>query len=408
MDEDNGPRMDVSVCSGLSEEEPDCLEDLTPEMNREWMLAERGAPSCSVVDGVTEEFFDFEDVLGTGMDMVLLAKEKLSGRMVAVKRISCERNVEVEILRRVNHPSIVRAEKVFKSLDKANLDIVMEFVPGGDLFEYLSRGSRRISEQRARAVVSQISSALAYLHERGIVHFDVKLENVLVEESGTELKVHLCDFGISEFLPMRKRRSTISRDGDSQRDFEYCSWRTVDAKKRSVLGTRGYIAPELVGETSRNSKVGTPVDMYSLGVMIVVMLSGKFPSDESLSNGRLFEDPFWEDIRPDAKHLISSLLAKNPLTRATASDVLKHKWLSDPRPAEEDVLAPRLRSLCIPMRSSLSSNDIVGSFEHKRRSSPICKRSGLEAQIDLWHPTSTNTLSTIFKRKLTDCDLVSQ
>ncbi|KAJ8904520.1 hypothetical protein NDN08_001038 [Rhodosorus marinus] len=400
--------MDVSICSGLSEEELELWEDLPPEMNREWMLAEQGAQSCCVVDGVTEEFFDFEDVLGTGMDMVLLAKEKLSGRMVAVKRISCERNVEVEILRRVNHPSIVKAESVIKSSDNANLDIVMEFVSGGDLFEYLSRGSRRISEQRTRAVVSQVSSALAYLHERGIVHFDVKLENVLVKESARELKVHLCDFGISEFLPMRKGRSTSSRDDLSQGDFGYCSWRTIDAKKRSVLGTRGYIAPELVGEIGRNPKVGTPVDMYSLGVMIVVMLSGKFPSDEDLSNGRLFDDPFWADISPEAKHLVSSLLTKNPLTRATASDVLEHKWLSGPRPAEEDVLAPRLRSLCIPMRNSLSSDDIVGSFEHKRRSSPICKRSGLEAQIDLWHPTSTSTLSTVFKRKLTDCDLVSQ
>jgi len=184
--------------------------------------------------------------------MVQKAKHKLTGEMRAIKRLTKEKmsvsarirlNYEIDILKNLDHPNILRLYEVFE--DKKYIYLVTEFCQGGELFdEIIARG--KFSERDAAHVIKQLLSAIAYCHTRKICHRDLKPENILIDNKET-LSIKLIDFGTSQ-------------------KFE------DEEKMELVLGTAYYIAPEVL-----KGEYDEKCDVWSIGVILYILLSGEPP-----------------------------------------------------------------------------------------------------------------------------------
>lgn len=149
-------------------------------------------------------------------------------------------------------------------------------------------------------------SGLQYMHSKGVVHCDIKPENVLLESRKFPLHAGIGDFGVSEFL---------GADGY--------------AESQRLLGTMRYMAPEQV----RVGRCGPPIDMWACGVVLYEMLSGTLPfdgttvlhaSDAILTGDYSFPSEKWSSVSDGAKDLIRNLLRADPVQRLSAQEVLKY------------------------------------------------------------------------------------
>mmetsp|Transcript_7946 Transcript_7946/g.9944 ORF Transcript_7946/g.9944 Transcript_7946/m.9944 type:complete len:379 (-) Transcript_7946:661-1797(-) len=235
-------------------------------------------------------------------------------KLQAQERIDLLR--EVGLLRKMNHPNIIRLFSMFE--DKANhmYFIVTELVEGGELFDRIVH-KEFYKEVDARNTAEVVLDALNYLHERNIVHRDLKPENLLLKSEASDHECKLADFGFA-----------IECQGEDQ---------------TAQLGTPGYVAPEIL----KSERYGTPVDMWSCGVIIFVILGGypPFPQPEMI-DGRInhdetldkikkgefeFDPTWWKEVSDDAKDLIKKLLCLDTKKRLTAKQALRHPWfLKDP------------------------------------------------------------------------------
>ncbi len=177
------------------------------------------------------------------MAIKILNKSKLSAEeLMLAKR-------EIEILKLCQHPNIIRLLDVFENPD--HLYIVLELLHGGDLYEYLNKRHFNILEHRARNIVHALATALYYIHSYGIVHRDIKLDNVLMVDESDDSEVKLVDFGLSKIIG----------------PGEYC---------HDPFGTYGYAAPEVLEQKPYDSAV----DIWSLGVVLYALLAGATPFDD--------------------------------------------------------------------------------------------------------------------------------
>lgn len=213
---------------------------------------------------------------------------------------------EVKILKRLNHPNIVKLKEEFDQPKK--LYLILELVQDGDLFDAISNVTK-FSEVHVATMIHNLSSALTYLHKQGIVHRDIKPENLLisVQEDGSQ-SVKLADFGLAVEL------------GDSP--------------LYSVCGTAFYVSPEMLNETGYDFKV----DVWSTGVICFILLCGypPFTSENENNQDELFDailagdfqfaPPYWNSISHQAKNLIRCMLTVDPEIRYTAEQVFEHPW----------------------------------------------------------------------------------
>lgn len=151
------------------------------------------------------EFYGYVELIGKGaFGKVTLGIHKLTGRFVAIKAIdktymqdSYSRQKvyqEVYILSKIRHPNVIRLYEVFESTK--HLLMVMEYAGGGDLLK-LVKQHKRLNEMQAKHFFKQIVYGLAQTHCRSVVHRDIKLDNVLVDDDG---KIKICDFGVSRIM----------------------------------------------------------------------------------------------------------------------------------------------------------------------------------------------------------------
>ncbi|XP_054881494.1 NUAK family SNF1-like kinase 2 [Poeciliopsis prolifica] len=252
--------------------------------------------------------YEFLESLGKGTyGKVKKAKER-SGRLVAVKSIRKEKikdeqdlvhiRREIEIMSSLCHPHIITIYEVFENKDK--IVIVMEYASQGDLYDYIC-DKKNLSEHEARHFFRQIVSAVHYCHQNGIVHRDLKLENILLDGNGN---VKIADFGLSNLY---------------HRD-EYL---------QTFCGSPLYASPEIVnGRPYR----GPEVDTWSLGVLLYTLVHGTMPFDglnhkilvQQISTGN-----YRKPSKPsDACGLIRWMLMVNPERRATIEEVAGHWWLN--------------------------------------------------------------------------------
>nr|CAH8822163.1 unnamed protein product [Trichobilharzia regenti] len=239
---------------------------------------------------------------------VKLAQHVSTGREVAVKVIDkTQLNQaslkklfrEVNIMKMLNHPNIVRLYEVIES--ERHVYLVMEYAENGEVFDHLvSHG--RMKEREARAAFRQIVSAVEYCHQKKIVHRDLKAENLLFDGF---FNVKLADFGFSNLFDGSKKLDT------------FC-------------GSPPYAAPELFQGRKYD---GPEVDVWSLGVILYTLVSGSLPFDaqhlkdlqERVLRGK-YRVPFY--MSTDCEALLRKLLVLNPSKRVTLRNVMSDKWLN--------------------------------------------------------------------------------
>ncbi|MCB5223803.1 MAG: serine/threonine-protein kinase [Candidatus Cloacimonadaceae bacterium] len=253
------------------------------------------------------------DHLGEGgMGKVFLAEEELLARKVAIKMLNPsithqeqfrQRFIEeARIQAKMKHPNIVSLLSFFNEED--GYFMVMEFAPGKTLRE-LIRNTGPVPEQRTRVIFRQILSALEYAHEQGVVHRDIKPSNIMIDEND-ELKV--LDFGVARLLEDPHLTQTGSR-----------------------VGTVFYMSPEQV-ETPR--EVDSRSDIYSAGVLLFELLTGRLPFDTEAESNFQIEKAIVEQALPNPRDfypfmsdlivkLMHALTAKDPALRPSASEAIK-------------------------------------------------------------------------------------
>ncbi|KAF6752697.1 CAMK/CAMKL/Kin1 protein kinase [Ephemerocybe angulata] len=188
--------------------------------------------------------------------------------------------------------------------------MVFEYVNGGQMLDYIiSHG--RLRERVSRKFARQIGSALEYCHMNNVVHRDLKIENILISQTGN---IKIIDFGLSNLYDPIGHLST------------FC-------------GSLYFAAPELL-----NAKVytGPEVDVWSFGVVLYVLVCGKVPFDDQsmpalhakIKRG-LVEYPVW--LSTECKHLLSRMLVTNPAARATLQEVMNHPWMTRGFPGPPDI-----------------------------------------------------------------------
>jgi len=278
--------------------------------------------------------------LGSGYNSkVKLGYNPLDNQYVAVKIIKHSHpclniktlHKEIEILQALSHPNIVNLIEFHESADyiKKNgqtykaVAIIMELVPGGELFEYVA-DSGRFSEQVARTYFKVLIETLEYCYGQGIVHRDLKPENLLFDAS---FNLKVADFGFATLL--------AGKDNSGQ--------------LHTILGTESYMAPEI---HLRKPYSGTSVDLFAAGIILFIMISGSPPfaraDPKSDPHYKLIcankYDIFWkahERNKPkqpgqenfyslEFRDFINGMLALEPSARPTIEQIKEHPWFKGP------------------------------------------------------------------------------
>ncbi|KAK5133643.1 hypothetical protein LTR08_007497 [Meristemomyces frigidus] len=217
---------------------------------------------------------------------------------------------EIHHHRQFVHPHIARLYEVI--VTETLVWLALEYCPGDELYTYLlQRG--RMEPAQVQKIFTQLVGAVRYVHAKGCVHRDLKLENILLDKHDD---VKLCDFGFTR---------------------EYAG---STSYLQTWCGTVCYSAPEML----RGEKyAGEKVDVWSLGVILYALLCGELPYDEdddAATKARILkEDPAYPEHIPEpAKELIKRLLSKRPLLRPSLADILKDPWLAEYAPQQQEIL----------------------------------------------------------------------
>ncbi|XP_056380714.1 NUAK family SNF1-like kinase 1 [Hyla sarda] len=234
--------------------------------------------------------------------------DKSTGMMVAVKSIQKDKITdeldrvhlqrEIEITALLKHQHIIQVFEVFESTDK--IIIVMEYGSNGELYDFINN-KHQLPESDARRFFRQIVSAVHYCHKNGIVHRDIKLENILLDEN---LNVKLADFGLSNLYHKNQVLET------------YC-------------GSPLYASPEIVKGLPYQ---GPEVDCWALGVLLYALIYGSMPFDNS--NYKTLAEQIGSGLYRQPPHLsgacglIDWMLTVNPARRATIEDIANHWWVN--------------------------------------------------------------------------------
>ena len=259
--------------------------------------------------------YELQRVLGKGSEgYVRVAVHRQTGERKAIKIFEKTKQInlehlenEIASLRKLNHPNIVKLEEVIEN--ESQLYFVMELCSGGSLAEHVAIAPFSIPV--TRGFFKQILSGLKYCHDCGIVHRDLKLENILLDNDGINLKI--CDFGHSTVIIT---------------DWDYV--------QSAIVGSLYQIAPEQLQDHCYRGK---KADVWSVGVMLVRMLTGQYPfyskdpeETVNLIKNAVYQLP--ETIPPDIQELISNILVINPQQRYSLEQVIESSFV------KSDVVLP--------------------------------------------------------------------
>ncbi|KAI0839314.1 kinase-like protein [Hypoxylon sp. FL0890] len=248
---------------------------------------------------------------------------------------------EVAILRGISHPNIVRLHEMSET--ERHIGIVLEYASGGELFDYILN-HRYLKDGPARRLFAQLISGVGYLHKKGIVHRDLKLENLLLDRNRN---IIITDFGFANTFDPTDELTEEEELNLSDREFvkragldktKPNGMRRGDLMQTSC-GSPCYAAPELV--VSDSLYTGRKVDVWSCGVILYAMLAGYLPFDDDPANPEgdninllykyIVNTPltFPEYVTPHARDLLRRILVPSPRKRADLFEVARHSWLSE-------------------------------------------------------------------------------
>ncbi|XP_056620056.1 5'-AMP-activated protein kinase catalytic subunit alpha-2 [Triplophysa dalaica] len=248
------------------------------------------------------------DTLGVGtFGKVKIGVHQLTGHKVAVKILNRQKirsldvvgkiKREIQNLKLFRHPHIIKLYQVIST--PTDFFMVMEYVSGGELFDYICKHGR-VEDTEARRLFQQIISGVDYCHRHMVVHRDLKPENVLLDGN---INTKIADFGLSNMMS----------------DGEFL---------RTSCGSPNYAAPEVI---SGRLYAGPEVDIWSCGVILYALLCGTLPFDDEhvptlfkKIRGGVFYMP--EYLNRSVANLLMLMLQVDPLKRATIKDIREHEW----------------------------------------------------------------------------------
>ncbi|KAF5281309.1 hypothetical protein FQR65_LT14770 [Abscondita terminalis] len=260
-------------------------------------------------------YYKLEKTIGKGnFAVVKLATHVVTRTKVAIKIIDKtaldEENLtkifrETAILKKLRHPHITRLYELMET--KQAIYLVTEYASKGEIFDHLvAKG--RMPELEAKRIFNQIVSAVNYCHSQGVVHRDLKAENLLLDHN---MNIKLADFGFSNQFTEGGLLST------------WC-------------GSPPYAAPELFLGLKYD---GPKADIWSLGVVLYVLVCGSLPFDgttlQALQNVVIsgkFRIPYF--MSQDCEYLIRHMLVVDPEKRLTMAQIARHRWLADVPPID--------------------------------------------------------------------------
>ncbi|KAM9310972.1 death-associated protein kinase 2 [Gastrophryne carolinensis] len=314
-----------------------------------------------------EDLYLVLDELGSGQfAIVKKCREKKTGTEYAAKFIKKRQSAasrrgvtreeierEVNILHYIQHPNIITLQDVYEN--KTDVVLILELVSGGELFDFLAQ-KESLSEEEATRFIKQILEGVNYLHSRKIAHFDLKPENImLLDKTTAEPHIKLIDFGLAHKI----------EDG---------------VEFKNIFGTPEFVAPEIINY----EPLGLAADMWSIGVITYILLSGASPflgenKQETLSNitavNYEFDEEFFSHTSDLAKDFIRKLLVKDTRKRLTIQEALFHPWITNlqsreknrihdtKRTAMRKLKAKRLREYTMKSHSSMPPNNTYINFE---------------------------------------------
>jgi serine/threonine protein kinase len=269
------------------------------ELQREWKEKLKKAMGYANVF----DFYECGQTLGKGQfGLVRLATHKRTKAQVAIKVVKKAnmKNIEVyqmrreiEVLKMCQHKSIIKLVDVFENSDYYY--VVLEYLAGKDMFEYIQKRNFSLPEERVKQLMFQLMQAVKYLNAFGIVHRDLKLENVMMSDATDRARPIIVDFGLAKII------------GPNQTATE-------------PFGTLGYAAPEVL----KKSPYSFSCDVWSLGCIAYALLSGSLPFDHdsqketirmTMENPLVFDLSCWKKISDECKMLLTEMLVKNPANR---------------------------------------------------------------------------------------------
>uniref|UniRef100_S4RZZ8 Myosin light chain kinase, smooth muscle n=1 Tax=Petromyzon marinus TaxID=7757 RepID=S4RZZ8_PETMA len=258
------------------------------------------------------DLYDVKERLGTGrFGQVFKLVEKKSGKTFAGKFIKAltakdkeSIHQEIALMNSLHHPKLVQCVDAFES--KTDIIMVLELISGGELFERIIDEDFELTERECIKYMRQIVEGVQFMHRQGIVHLDLKPENIMcLNQTGNRIKI--IDFGLARKLENVKNLKVM-------------------------FGTPEFVAPEVINY----EPIGYATDMWSVGVICYILVSGLSPlmgdnDNETLANVTSatwdFDDEAFDEISEDSKDFISHLLQKNMKERLTCTQCVEHPWL---------------------------------------------------------------------------------
>lgn len=256
--------------------------------------------------------YDVQSELGRGkFGTVYHCKDKKNGLRLAAKVVNTTKKEdrraverEVEIMRRLQHPRLIQ---LYDAIDTGQqIYVILELIEGGELFERVIDDDFFLTERSCAVFMRQICEGIEFVHSQNILHLDMKPENILcLTKEGNRIKI--IDFGLARQFDPKK-------------------------KLQVLFGTPEFVAPEVVNF----DQIGYGTDMWSIGVICYVLLSGLSPfmgdtDVETMANVTIakydFDHDAFAEISEDAKDFIRRLLIKDKEKRLTATQCQKHPWL---------------------------------------------------------------------------------
>jgi hypothetical protein len=300
-----------------------CFQIVFPSKHRNYYTSTKQIAEDFVINlkkGIGyQNFFDFYEMLddiGEGkFGLVKLGLHKSTQERVAIKIIkksSMKDNdaelvrTEIDIMKLCHHPNVVRLLDHFENAEY--IFIVMEYLSGGSLKDYFAKNRFNFSEKRAAEVMFQIGLGIRYLHQYGVVHRDLKPDNIMMTEKDDMSQIKIMDFGLSKIMGPKE---TVA-DG---------------------FGTLSFVAPEVLVRTPYNKEI----DIWSIGVILYYMLTGCLPFDDESDNEEViakmivfeelkFPKSIWSNRSPKVIDLIKNCLNKSLEKRYKINQFLSHEW----------------------------------------------------------------------------------
>ena len=237
----------------------------------------------------------------------ILTNEKVAIKIFDKRKIKNEKEAEyiereISILKKLNHYNII---KLYNIIQNENfIFLIQEYVPNGELLHYLEKSEINLTESQICKIYQQIISGIEYLHELGIAHRDLKLENILLNY---KKDIKIIDFGLSN--KYNKENEELLQ---------------------SSCGSPCYAAPEMIKGTKYH---GLDTDIWSSGIILYLMLCKTFPFNDK-NNSKLYQKILGGKfnlpnyLSNEAKDLICKLLKVNPLERIKINEIKKHPWFN--------------------------------------------------------------------------------